>query len=371
MNAAGSFVIAWSANINSHWQVEAQRYDAAGNPLGGEFQANTTSTGDHLYPTVGVDTNGDFLITWTTNGGGVSGAKTVLFQGQNTLNGWGYSLTGSTKSLTGSWNIYGQQFSGDDGSPIGTEFQVNTTTTGNHQYSSLALVNGHIVVAWSGSNLLGGTSVFVQVYAIGADALSAPEGSDAVASSGGEQIPAVPPTNIRQTVSLASPLTGTPVTGQLSPEMVTPGSGASFTPLGAAPAHRERLFIWSDNPSADAGEDSAAERRAEDQPDQVPAEAGPDVGLRPAQTIPLVQIDAAQKLPGRDTGLAAGAWSDTVAAAESARLAIDPGALVLALTGLLGSYHLTHAEGEDRWRRQQHLPSRHHSGTTAATAPER
>jgi hypothetical protein len=47
----------------------------------------------------------------------------------------------------------------------------------------------------------------------------------------------------------------------------------------------------------------------------------------------------------------------------------DNGALVLALTGLLGSHQLTQAEGDARWRRQQHLPSRDHAGAVTATAP--
>ncbi len=50
-----------------------QRYDAAGNTLGGEFQINSYTTLEQYRPTVATDADGDFVAVWTSVGQDGSG----------------------------------------------------------------------------------------------------------------------------------------------------------------------------------------------------------------------------------------------------------------------------------------------------------
>lgn len=63
----GGFIVTWT----SYWQdsvgtngVYAQRFDAAGDPVGGEVQVNTYTTNHQENPDVAVLSDGGFVITW-------------------------------------------------------------------------------------------------------------------------------------------------------------------------------------------------------------------------------------------------------------------------------------------------------------------
>src|SRR5438477_573455 len=66
MDAAGDFVVAWSSYVNpaSSWGIFAQRFDAAGNPRGAEFRANTQDPNQQVIPSIAMDASGDFVIAW-------------------------------------------------------------------------------------------------------------------------------------------------------------------------------------------------------------------------------------------------------------------------------------------------------------------
>ena len=71
MDAGGNFVITWTSGgpqDGSGWGVFAQRYDSSGTAVGGEFQVNTYTTANQHHPTVAMDVDGDFVITWTSDG---------------------------------------------------------------------------------------------------------------------------------------------------------------------------------------------------------------------------------------------------------------------------------------------------------------
>src|SRR5262249_50877964 len=74
-DANGNYVVTWSSQDQdgSGWGVYAQRYTAAGVALGGEFRVNTTTAGDQEYSTVAMDPSGNFVITWSSLGGGNTG----------------------------------------------------------------------------------------------------------------------------------------------------------------------------------------------------------------------------------------------------------------------------------------------------------
>jgi hypothetical protein len=195
MTGTGAFIITWSSHNQdgNGWGVYAQRYDAAGNPLGGEFRVNTTTQDDQMYSRAAVDGSGDFVVTWSShnqdgNGWGVYAqwfnTAGVAQGGEFRVNttttgdqeystvamdgGGNFLVTWSSNNQDGNgWGVYAQQYTAG-GAPLGNEFQVNTTTSGNQQYSSVALDGkGDAVVAWSGNGPGDSNGVFAQRYTTG------------------------------------------------------------------------------------------------------------------------------------------------------------------------------------------------------------
>jgi hypothetical protein len=114
-------------------------------PVGSEFRANTTTTGDQTNPAVG-GASGSFVVVWVSPDGDGTG-------------------------------IFGQRFStASKPVPLGAEFRVNTTTTGTQDQPAVASdANGDFVVVWqsfSADNLR--TDVLAQRYA----ATGAPAGGE-------------------------------------------------------------------------------------------------------------------------------------------------------------------------------------------------
>jgi hypothetical protein len=100
--------------------VYAQSYASNGTTLGGEFRVNTFTTGDQGGPSIAVDGNGNFVVVWVS--------------ADQDGNGHG---------------VFGQRY-GSSGTPLGAEFQVNTTTLGDEQFPSVASdPQGNFVVVWT------------------------------------------------------------------------------------------------------------------------------------------------------------------------------------------------------------------------------
>ena len=96
--------------------------------LGEEFQVNTFTSGTQNGTAVTSLNDGGCLITWTSNG----------------------------QDASGYFNIYGQRYD-KWGNTVGSEFQINTYTSG-HQWSpsTASLANGDVVVTWSSEGGSGG-----------------------------------------------------------------------------------------------------------------------------------------------------------------------------------------------------------------------
>ena len=105
MNDSGDFVVIWDSSNQppdgDGLGVFGQRYDAAGNPMGGEFPINTTTPGNQLFADLAVEDDGDFVVVW-----------------------FGTDQDGS------SYGAVGQAFD-FAGNPLGGEFAINTYTTGS------------------------------------------------------------------------------------------------------------------------------------------------------------------------------------------------------------------------------------------------
>ncbi len=68
VDSVGDFVIGWrsSEQDGSQASIYAQRYAAAGTPVGTEFKVNTFVQGSQTKPAVGMDNTGNFVFSWQT-----------------------------------------------------------------------------------------------------------------------------------------------------------------------------------------------------------------------------------------------------------------------------------------------------------------
>jgi hypothetical protein len=137
-DASGNFVVVWESDHQdeSLYGIGGQRYDSEGGTLGSELRVNSYTTGQQRRPSVGSDASGNFVVVWESR-----------YQ-----DGSGYG-------------IFGQRFD-SEGVAQGDEFRVNSLTTGNQQWTSVACdAGGNFVVAWSSYAADGdGLGVFGQRY---------------------------------------------------------------------------------------------------------------------------------------------------------------------------------------------------------------
>jgi hypothetical protein len=137
-STGGNYVVTWSS-LNSDgngWGVYGRLYSKDGAPLTNEFRVNTTTTGDQVDPSVGMDIFGNFVVTWTsrTQDGGTAG-------------------------------IYGQRYD-SNGLALGTEFLINTTSAGDQTASSVAMdgLNGFFVTWTSAGQDGAGAGIYARRY---------------------------------------------------------------------------------------------------------------------------------------------------------------------------------------------------------------
>ena len=68
-------MIAWQSQNQdgSGWGVYAQRFNASGSKVGGEFRVNTVTSGDQTSPSVAMDGTGNFTVAWASITPGTGG----------------------------------------------------------------------------------------------------------------------------------------------------------------------------------------------------------------------------------------------------------------------------------------------------------
>ena len=136
MDSDGDFVVVWGSNgqDGSSNGIYAQRYDNTGAANGGEFLVNSYTTSSQDNPSVAMDSDGDFVVVWNSNGQDGSGA-----------------------------GIYAQRYD-NTGAANGGEFLVNSYTTYAQVESSITMdSDGDFVVAWASSDDQDGS--FYGIYA--------------------------------------------------------------------------------------------------------------------------------------------------------------------------------------------------------------
>ncbi|HTT38056.1 MAG TPA: cadherin-like domain-containing protein, partial [Burkholderiales bacterium] len=140
MDANGNYVVVWDGNGTQTGQTDSQgiffqRYNASGVAQGSETRVNTTTTDVQHWPAVAMDSNGNFVVTWTSANQDGSGD-----------------------------GIYAQRYDAT-GAKVGSEFKVNTTTANAQQAPVIAMSTNGFVIAWNDSAADGsGNGVFAQRY---------------------------------------------------------------------------------------------------------------------------------------------------------------------------------------------------------------
>jgi cysteine-rich repeat protein len=139
--AAGGFVATWGSfapQDGSGYGIFGRRFDAAGAPLGAEFQVNTYTTGRQYAATVAGGAAGDFVVVWQSAGQDGSGD-----------------------------GIFGQRYDAA-GVPVGGEFAVNTYVNGDQRQPLVASSGGgSFLVAWESTGQDGsGAGIFAQAFGL-------------------------------------------------------------------------------------------------------------------------------------------------------------------------------------------------------------
>jgi len=185
-DGAGNFVVVWTGyqDYGSSKGIFAQRFSSAGAALGGEFQINTFMTATQAYPAVAADSAGNFLVAWQSlfqdgSGRGIFGrrynsagvAMGSEFQVNSYTTGdqvYPSVASDGTGDMVVVWNrygegVYGQRYDGS-GLPLGGEFQANANTTYFAQYPAVgADSSGNFVVTWERSDA-SGRGVFGRLF---------------------------------------------------------------------------------------------------------------------------------------------------------------------------------------------------------------
>ncbi|MEM9540606.1 MAG: S8 family serine peptidase [Cyanobacteria bacterium P01_E01_bin.42] len=175
--ADGSYVVTWQSyeQDGSSWGVFAQRYDALGNPLGAEFQINTETASTQEHPSIAALQDGGFIVAWESlnqdsngkgifaqrfdgNGDRISGEFQVnsesvgeqLYPAIASLTNGDFVITWQSEGKDGSaYGIFGQRYN-SQGNALGNEFQINTTTANDQSRPAISsLQDGGFLITWA------------------------------------------------------------------------------------------------------------------------------------------------------------------------------------------------------------------------------
>ena len=119
----------WESNGSAgtdtdQWSIQAQRFDNSKSPVGSQFQVNSFTSGDQGKPVVTMDASGSFVVLWES--------------------------AGSVGADTSGISIQGQFFD-SNGDPVGSQFEVNSYTTGDQMSPDVSAIDQHgqFIVTWS------------------------------------------------------------------------------------------------------------------------------------------------------------------------------------------------------------------------------
>jgi len=215
MATDGRSVVVWESYLQdgSGWGIFGQRFDAAGNPAGAEFQVNATAAGDQRYPAAAMRPDGSFTVVWLDSDGAGDGIRGRRFNaagapvgsdftvnlttaGDQTepdvaVDGSGAGIVVWQSDATGDLEIRGRRLDAT-GVPTGSELTINSTTAADQQAPAIAgAAGGGFVIVWQGYGQDGpADGIIARLFT----ATGAPTGAEVVANewTAGNQIsPAV------------------------------------------------------------------------------------------------------------------------------------------------------------------------------------
>jgi len=188
---SGKFVIAWESTDASSKGIFAQRYNADGSANGTEFQVNTYTTNKQVSPDIAIDADGDFVITWQsyTQDGGDYGIYAQQYNAAGAAQGSEFRVNTTTAesqyqpsvamddngNFAITWasylqdgnnsGIYAQRYNAA-GVVQGSEFKVNTTVADVQEDPSIAMdADGDFVITWESDNQdSDGLGIYAQRY---------------------------------------------------------------------------------------------------------------------------------------------------------------------------------------------------------------
>lgn len=154
--ADGGFVAAWHSDVSdgtdtSDTSIRARRFGVDGSPIGPELQVNERTLGDQQYPSVATEADGGFVVAWMS-----------------------YDAAGTDTSL---WSIEARRFA-PDGTPRGEEWQVNELTELQQVRPAIAASASGFVVAWTSRGSFGDDDDVYSIQARLFDAEGAAVGSE-------------------------------------------------------------------------------------------------------------------------------------------------------------------------------------------------
>jgi hypothetical protein len=196
MGAGGDFVVVWNGpgdgiTMGAQNGIFAARFDADGEPLGGELQVNVFTANNQSSPELAIDGDGDFVVVWRSNqqDGDNQGVFARRFVAAGTPVGGEFQVnlyTPGAQQLArvafasdgdfviawqspqdgGSDGVFARRFR-EDGAPLATEFQVNTYTLAFQNRPSVGVVDGSggFVVTWHDSTQDGSfNGIFARLF---------------------------------------------------------------------------------------------------------------------------------------------------------------------------------------------------------------
>jgi hypothetical protein len=311
--ADGRFIIGWQdasrgAGDNSGDAVRAQIFNADGSKSGNEFLLPVTTFSHQDQPALAGLPDGRFVAAWTDMSGNgdpsAPGIRAQIFNADGTRSGTEFLVNTTTQNdqdkpvvaafadghFVVAWNDFSNSGSGAssdvraqifnaDGSRLGTEFLVNTTTASSQFDPAITMLAGDsFVISWTDASGSTGDS-----YAIRAQQF-APDGT----KWGDEQLVNMPTQSIQTHASLATGLRGDfvavwgdgsgadssgwavrsqvfrPSLAKLVPEHVvnTTTAGAQWNPVIASLHNGDLVVAWEDQ-SATGGDTSSTAIRAQ------------------------------------------------------------------------------------------------------------
>jgi hypothetical protein len=250
-DASGNFVVAWQDDGSPGQDdgVFVRRFDGTGTPLAPEFRANTYATSIQASPSVASDAGGDFVVAWSSKGqdGSSDGIFARRYDATGAPQGPEFQVNSYTQlrqrqpsvasdasgNFVVAWGSSFQDGSGDGsfgqrydsaGAPRGSEFPINSYTTGNQVSPALAATGmNRFVVAWESNGQDGSRyGVFGQRFDFSVD--SEPPDVTVMAPNGGEKVFADSSYLIRWTASDDIALASLDV-------FVSADAGQGFTPI--------------------------------------------------------------------------------------------------------------------------------------------